>query len=48
MAGVTAFFVSKRLLRPLMVVLCLLAGQMALTVASCHPEPTPMAARLAH
>jgi hypothetical protein len=31
-----------------MALLCLLAAQMALTVASCQPEPTPMAAKLAH
>lgn len=44
MAADTAIFVSKRLQRAAFAVLCLIAAQFVL--ASCEPEPTPMAARV--
>ena len=44
MAADTAIFVSKRLQRACFAVLCLIAAQFVL--ASCEPEPTPMAARV--
>ncbi len=47
MAVATAFIVSKRLQRPAAALLCLLAAQMALGAASCQPEPSPMAAKIA-
>jgi len=47
MAATVAIFVSKRLQRPAAAMLCLLAAQLMLGLASCHPEPTPMAARVA-
>jgi hypothetical protein len=40
-------FVSKRLQRAVAALLCLMALQMALTVASCEPEMVPMAGRVA-
>ena len=40
-------FVSKRLQRPAAALLCLMAAQMLLGLASCEPEPSPMAARVA-
>jgi len=46
MARDLALFVSKRLQRPAAALLCLVAVQLAV-LASCHPEPTPMAARVA-
>ncbi|MDR6626316.1 hypothetical protein [Caulobacter segnis] len=39
----TAIFVSKRLQRAAFAVLCITLAHFAL--ASCHAEPTPMAAR---
>jgi hypothetical protein len=47
MAAQVAIFVSKRLQRPAAALLCLMAAQLLFTVASCQPEPTPMAARVA-
>lgn len=47
MAANAAIFVSKRLQRVLFAFLCLIAGQMTLTVASCEAEPSAMAARVA-
>ncbi|PVM92621.1 hypothetical protein DDF62_05725 [Caulobacter radicis] len=44
MAADTAIFVSKRLQRAAFAVLCLIAAQFVL--ASCEPEPSPMAARV--
>jgi hypothetical protein len=46
MAGDIALFVSKRLQRPAAAFICLVAVQV-FGLASCHPEPTPMAARVA-
>jgi hypothetical protein len=46
MVGDIIIFVSKRLQRPAAALLCLMAIQMAV-LASCQPEPTPMAARVA-
>jgi hypothetical protein len=43
MAADAAIFVSKRLQRAAFAILCLIVAQFAL--ASCQPEPTPMAAR---
>lgn len=40
-------FVSKRLQRPAAAMLCLMVVQLAGAVASCQPEPTAMAARVA-
>jgi len=40
-----AIFVSKRLQRVAFAIICLMAVQ--LLVASCEPEPTAMAARVA-
>lgn len=45
MAARTAIYVSKRLQRPAVALLCLFAAQLLMTLASCQPEPTPMAAR---
>jgi len=47
MASQVAIFVSKRLQRPAAAFLCLMAAQLLLGLASCQPEPTPMAARVA-
>jgi hypothetical protein len=47
MAGDLMIFVSKRLQRPAAALLCLIAAQLVLTLASCEPEPSPMAARVA-
>jgi hypothetical protein len=43
MAADAAIFVSKRLQRAAFAILCLILAQFVL--ASCQPEPTPMAAR---
>jgi len=43
MAADAAIFVSKRLQRAAFAILCIILAQFVL--ASCHPEPTPMAAR---
>jgi hypothetical protein len=40
-------FVSKRLQRPATAMLCLMLVQLAGALASCQPEPTAMAARVA-
>ncbi|HLI66605.1 MAG TPA: hypothetical protein VKU90_09600 [Caulobacteraceae bacterium] len=40
-------FVSKRLQRAVAALLCLMALQMALVLASCEPEMVPMAAKVA-
>ncbi len=45
MAADAAIFVSKRLLRATFAVMCLIAAQFVL--ASCEPEPSAMAARVA-
>ena len=47
MAASVAFFVSKRLQRPAAAMLCLMAAQLLLGLASCEPEPAAMAARVA-
>lgn len=47
MAGDLAIFVSKRLQRPAAALLCLIAAQLVLQLASCEPEPAAMAARVA-
>jgi hypothetical protein len=44
MAADTAIFVSKRLQRAVLALLCLTAAQFVL--ASCEPEPVAMAARV--
>jgi hypothetical protein len=40
-------FVSKRLQRPAAALLCLMAIQLVSALASCEPEPSAMAARVA-
>jgi hypothetical protein len=45
MAADAAIFVSKRLQRAAIAILCLIAAQLVL--ASCEPEPSAMAARIA-
>jgi hypothetical protein len=40
-----ALFVSKRLQRAAFAVLCLIAAQLCLALASCEAEPAAMAAR---
>jgi hypothetical protein len=45
MAADAAIFVSKRLQRAAFAILCLIAAQFVL--ASCEPEPSAMAARVA-
>ena len=47
MTARAAIFVSKRLQRPAVALLCLMLAQMALAVASCEAEPAGMAARVA-
>jgi len=47
MAGVIAIFVSKRLQRAFAAILCLMTIQFVSMLASCEPEPTAMAARVA-
>ncbi len=42
----TAIFVSKRLQRAAFAVLCLMAAQLTLAMASCEAEPSVMAARV--
>jgi hypothetical protein len=39
-------FVSKRLLRVAAAILCLMAIQMTLTLASCEPELVPMSGKI--
>jgi hypothetical protein len=45
MAAKAAIYVSKRLQRPVVAIMCLFAAQLIMTLASCQPEPTAMAAR---
>ena len=45
MAQAAAIYVSKRLQRAAFAFLCLMTAQLVL--ASCEPEPTAMAARVA-
>ena len=45
MAARAAIYVSKRLQRPVVAIMCLFAAQLIMTLASCQPEITPMAAR---
>lgn len=47
MAARTALFVSKRLQRPAMALLCLMMAQLAIGLANCEGEPVGMAARVA-
>jgi hypothetical protein len=47
MAGVIAIFVSKRLQRAAAAILCLMTIQFVFLLASCQPEPTAMAAKVA-
>ena len=42
----TAIFVSKRLQRAAFAVLCLIAAQLVLALASCEAAPAAMAARV--
>ena len=44
MAADAAHYVSKRVQRAVFALLCLLAAQLALMVASCEPEPVAMGA----
>ena len=44
MSADTAIYVSKRLQRAAFALLCLLAAQLVLAVASCEPEPAAMGA----
>jgi hypothetical protein len=45
MAAKAAIYVSKRLQRPVVAIMCLFAAQLLMTLASCEPEHVPMAAR---
>jgi len=47
MAARTAIFVSKRLHRPAAALLCLTTALLLFSRASCEPEPSAMAARVA-
>jgi len=42
----TAIYVSKRLQRAAFALLCLIAAQLTLALASCEAEPAAMAARV--
>jgi hypothetical protein len=44
MAAAAAIFVSKRLQRAAFAMLCLVAAQLALSMASCEPEQVAMGA----
>ncbi|ODT63921.1 MAG: hypothetical protein ABS77_02245 [Phenylobacterium sp. SCN 69-14] len=44
MSADKAIYVSKRLQRAAFALLCLLAAQLVLAVASCEPEPAAMGA----
>lgn len=46
MAVTAAIFVSKRLQRAFMALLCLTTAQLITTLASCEAEPSAMAARV--
>jgi hypothetical protein len=45
MAGDIGLYVSKRLQRPAVAVLCLMTAQLLLSLAACHTERAPMAVR---
>jgi hypothetical protein len=45
MVAKAAVYVSKRLQRPVFAMMCLFAAQLLISISSCHPEQTPMAAR---
>ncbi len=45
MAADIAIYVSKRLQRPAVAVLCLMMAQMLVSLSDCHPEHVPMAVR---
>jgi hypothetical protein len=45
MGSKAAIYVSKRLQRPVVAIMCLFAAQLIMTLASCEPERVPMAAR---
>ena len=47
MAVDIAIYVSKRLQRPAVAVMCLMMMQLLVSQSSCHPEHVPMAARVA-
>ena len=47
MAAQVATFVSKRLQRASAALVCLTMAQLLIVLASCHPEPLPMAVRVA-
>lgn len=47
MAETIAIFVSKRLQRASMALVCLTLAQLMVVLASCQPEPVPMAVRVA-
>jgi uncharacterized membrane protein YccC len=47
MAAQIATFVSKRLQRVSIALICLTMAQLMVVLASCHPEPLPMATRTA-
>ena len=47
MAVTAAIFVSKRLQRVGFAFICLITAQMLITLSSCEPEPSAMAARVA-
>ena len=47
MAAAAAVFVSKRLQRAALAVLCIITAQATISLSSCEPEMTPMAARIA-
>jgi hypothetical protein len=47
MAARVAVFVSKRLQRAFMALLCLTMAQFVFALASCQPEPLPMAVKVA-
>ncbi|HUO22252.1 MAG TPA: hypothetical protein VMU59_07020 [Caulobacteraceae bacterium] len=41
MAADIAIFVSKRLQRPAVAILCLMMAQMLVTLSDCHPQRSP-------
>jgi len=47
MAGDLVIFVSKRLQRPAAAILCLIAAQLVIALASHPPDPAPTAVRVA-
>lgn len=44
MGGAVSVFVSKRLQKAAVAILCLVTAHMVLAAASCHPENLPMGA----